>query len=223
MPTDHTADVLAAARTFVEAEGRALTNLVPQLDETLLDAIDLILASPGKVFVTGSGTSGAVARRMAHLLAVCGTPSVFVQPSDALHGTMGALVDGDVMIAISKGGASSEINQLVGAVRERGARCIALTSTPDSPLGAAADVVVVVQTPTGVDPGELIAMGSTLVTAAWGDALAYVLMRIRGYEWDQVMHTHPSGAVGQRRALPEPLEPLDFDRSRTSSEPASRA
>ncbi|WP_129336332.1 KpsF/GutQ family sugar-phosphate isomerase [Cellulomonas endophytica] len=199
------AALLEAARERVRAEGAGVSAVADQLDETFLEVVDLLHACTGKVFVTGSGTSGAVARRMAHLLAVCGTPSVFLPAMDALHGTMGAVTDGDVLVLISRGGESDELVDLGRRVKERGASVVALTAAPASTMAGIADVVAVVSSANDVDPGNVIAMGSTLVAGVWGDALAYVLMRLRGYGWDRVLHTHPAGAVGHLTDLPEEL------------------
>lgn len=200
--------VIEAARETVRREAAGVGSLADRLDDTFVDAVKIIHECEGKVFVTGAGTSGAIARRMAHLFSVCGTPSMFIQAADALHGTMGAMSPGDVLIAISRGGGSSEINELTRRAQDRGATVIALTAVLDSELGTAADLAVVVESPEGVDPGEVIAMGSTLVAAVWGDAVAYVLMRMRGYAWESVLHSHPSGAVGKLDHVPDALSPL---------------
>lgn len=204
-------ETLRTARELVRREGGGVAAVADQIDDTFLRAVDLVDACTGKVFVTGSGTSGAVARRMAHLLAVCGTPSIFLPGMDALHGTMGAVADGDLMFTISRGGESDELNDLSTRVQGRGVPVIALTAAPDSTLGRLADLTVVIDPGPEVDPGGVIAMGSTLATAVWGDALAAVLMRRRGYGWDQVLFTHPAGAVGKRAELPDALPPLGDD------------
>lgn len=206
---DSLEEMLEAARDIVTREADGVRGLADQFDESFLEAVRVIYGCTGKVFVTGAGTSGAIARRMAHLFSVCGTPSMFIQAADALHGTMGAMSRGDVLIAISRGGGSAEINELTRRAQDRGTSVIALTAAPDSELARAADVVAPVDSPPGVDPGEVIAMGSTLVAAVWGDAVAVILMRLRGYGWDSVLHSHPSGAVGQLRSLPDPLPPLN--------------
>jgi D-arabinose 5-phosphate isomerase GutQ len=203
--------LLDEARDAIRREAAGVLSVADQLDDSFPTVVRMLLECRGKVFVAGSGTSGAIARRMAHLLSVCGTPAVFIQPADALHGTMGAVAEGDLLIAISRGGGTAEINDLARRVRDRGAPVIALTAEPGSEFGQIADVVVRLTTPPGSDPGEVIAMGSTLVTAAWGDALAYVLMRLRGYGWDKVLHTHPSGAVGAISEPPPELGSLSLD------------
>jgi D-arabinose 5-phosphate isomerase GutQ len=188
---------LDAARALVRAEAAALAGLVDQVDGRLLRAAQMILGRAGKVIPVGVGTSGETARRMAHLLAVTGTPSFFLHPTDGLHGGLGAIGAGDVVIAISKGGQSSEVNEFAHRARLRGADLIVLTCDPDSVLAAEANLLVALESPDAAEPGSLISMGSTLVFAAWGDALAVVLMQARGYGWDEVLFTHPGGAVGQ--------------------------
>lgn len=201
--------LLDAARLVIRNEAAAVLAVADQIDDTFIEVVDILVQCEGKVFVTGSGTSGAIARRMAHLLAVCGTPSTFIHPMDALHGTMGALAPGDVLISISRGGESNEINDFSTRAQRRSVKVIALTAEPESSLGRLADLTVTLTTAGDSDPGGVIAMGSTLVTAVWGDALANILMRRRGYGWDQVLETHPAGAVGLITDLPEPLDRID--------------
>lgn len=198
-------NTLDAAREAVRREAAGVLAVADQINETFTQTADLLFACTGKVFIVGSGTSGAIARRMAHLLSVSGTPSVFVHPMDALHGTMGAFAAGDILIGISRGGETAEINDLMVLAQRRGLPVIALTAEPESTFGKGADITVVLTTEGEADPGGVIAMGSTLVTAVWGDALAYVLMRRKGYGWDKVLETHPAGAVGKITELPSSL------------------
>lgn len=200
--------ILDAARDAVRAEAQSVAAVADQLDDSFVEVADLLYNCSGKVWVTGSGTSGAIARRLAHLLSVCGTPAAFMHPMDALHGTMGALVEGDALIAISRGGETREINELSGYANKHGVPVVGLTAEPTSTLGTSSDITVVLTTGEGADPGGLIAMGSTLVTAVWGDALAAVLMRRREYSWDRVLESHPAGAVGLISERPEELGAL---------------
>ena len=199
---------LTTAQEAIRREASAVAAMADHLDESFLESVDLLTSCTGKVFVCGSGTSGTVGRRMAHLLSVCGTPSVFLSPMDALHGSMGAIAPGDVLIAISHGGETGELGDLMSRVRRRGVPVVLLTAAPASTLARLADVLVVFPDDQDIDPGGVIAMGSTLVVSAWGDALAYVLMRRRSYGWAEVLATHPAGAVGQITALPESLPKL---------------
>ncbi|WP_152188159.1 KpsF/GutQ family sugar-phosphate isomerase [Georgenia satyanarayanai] len=189
-------ELLQAAARFIEQEGAAVARVAAQVDESLLAVADLIREAGGKVIVTGSGTSGTIARRLAHLLSVTGTPALYQNPGDGLHGSLGVATAGDVVIAISKGGESTELAEFIRRTKDRGAKGVVLTAAPESSLAQAADAVVVIDSDSA-DPGGIIAMGSTLATAAWGDALAILLMGEGGYTWEKVLHSHPGGAVGR--------------------------
>ncbi|MBA3019530.1 SIS domain-containing protein [Propionicimonas sp.] len=198
----------SAARERIAVEASAVESVATVFDAATEQILDVLYQCAGMVFVTGSGTSGTIARRMAHLFSVSGTPSVFMQPSDALHGTMGALRDKDVLIAISKGGRSDEINDLCRRAKQRGVTVIALTSDNDAELANISDHIQLFPIADQVDPGNVIAMGSTLMHAVWGDCLAVALMRMRGYSWADVVFTHPLGAVGKIEDLPGELPSL---------------
>lgn len=189
-------ELLQAAARFIEQEGAAVARVAAQVNESLLTVADLIREAGGKVIVTGSGTSGTIARRMAHLLSVTGTPALYQNPGDGLHGSLGVATTGDVVIAISKGGESTELVEFMQRTKDRGAKGVVLTAAPESSLAKAADAVVLLDSD-AADPGGIIAMGSTLATAAWGDALAILLMSEGGYTWERVLHSHPGGAVGK--------------------------
>ncbi len=209
MSDQETASALVAAgRQRIAEEAAALRAMGDALDGSFVRAVQLIRESEGKVVTVGVGTSGPVARRLAHLLATTGTPAVYLHPGDALHGGLGAIEARDVVLAISKGGRSAELNDFARLATDRGASLLAITATADSPLSRLAEVAVVLPGTPEADPGGVVAMGSGMVVAAWGDALAIVLMQISGYGWDQVIGAHPSGAVGQRRELPAPLPAL---------------
>jgi arabinose-5-phosphate isomerase len=121
---------------------------------------------------------------------------------------LGAITKQDVVVAFSKGGHSVELNEFVSRAKRRAAAVVSVTADVCSPLGMLADIPVSLLTAEEADPGGMIAMGSTLAVAAWGDALAVTLMRLRGYSWATVLETHPNGAVGLRTALPPDLPPI---------------
>ncbi|SEB61985.1 arabinose-5-phosphate isomerase [Paramicrobacterium humi] len=198
--------IVRLAREFIDREARALANLASLIDESFVDIVERVLATPGKVITTGAGTSGIMAARLAHILAVSGTPALYLSSQDALHGGMAAITREDLVIAFSKGGQSAELTELTVRLGERGVHVIAVTEKPESPFALAAGTVVRVATdPVDADPGGLIAMGSTLVAGAWGDALATTLMAANQYDWKEVLHSHPAGIVGQQTKLPETL------------------
>lgn len=195
-------DILAVARGRLRAEADAVAALIDTVDDSLVTAASLILSGTGKLFIGGSGTSGTVARRMAHILSVTGTPSLPFSPMDGLHGASGAITAADIVLLISNGGASGEVVQLARIARGRGARVISLSRSHSTPLALLADHSVAVAVQPAADIGGIVATGITIAQSAWGDALAEVLMRGRGYTWAEFMTTHPAGAVGSLEDLP---------------------
>lgn len=195
-------DILAVARGRLRAEADAVAALIDTVDDSLVTAASLILSGTGKLFIGGSGTSGTVARRMAHILSVTGTPSLPFSPMDGLHGASGAITAADIVLLISNGGASDEVVQLARIARGRGARVISLSRSHSTPLALLADHSVAVAVQPAADIGGIVATGITIAQSAWGDALAEVLMRGRGYTWAEFMTTHPAGAVGRLEDLP---------------------
>jgi D-arabinose 5-phosphate isomerase GutQ len=189
--------VLERAHSVLESDRRAIESAAASLGQGFVDAVTMLLHAQGKTLVTGMGTSGTVARRMAHLLSCGGTPALFVSAADGLHGGLGAIAEGDVLISISKGGESEELNDFTRLARTRGARVIVMTAAANSSLAAHADCVIEIHTPPDTDPGHMMAMGSAIAASAVGDALALILMQERGYEWDRFEMTHPGGAVGK--------------------------
>ena len=194
------ASLIAKARQVVQQEARAVSALADQFDASLAQVVDLLLHCRGRILVTGAGTSHAMAQRFAHLLSCVGTPALCIGAADSLHGGAGAITMDDVVFVISKGGRSAEINQLAQIARERGAKIIAQTENPASPLAQMSDAVYPIQAAAGVDPYDMIALGSSLVNGAADDALCVLLLELRGYSREQFGMTHPSGAVGRKLA-----------------------
>jgi arabinose-5-phosphate isomerase len=185
------------ASAVLSREANALAALVTSVETGVVRVARRVLATPGKVVTTGSGTSGIMAERLAHLLSVCGTPAVYLPSMDALHGGMGAVTASDLVLGVSKTGFSVE--RLV----RRGVEVVALTENPGSPFAlAATEVVALPPTPPDADPGDMIAMASTLAVGAWGDALAVVSMALRGHTMQDVVDSHPAGGVGARGRQP---------------------
>lgn len=192
------ARIRALAAEVVEREGAAVASLAEQLPDTFTDAVRLLLECRGKVLVSGSGTSHAVALRFAHLLSCVGTPALFLHPGDSQHGASGAVASGDVWMGLSKGGETTEVVFLAGIAHKRGAKVVAITEKPDSSLGRLADVVLQVVAPEGVDPFGMVATGSSLFSSAFCDAICVALLELRGYSIDDFGETHPGGAVGHK-------------------------
>jgi arabinose-5-phosphate isomerase len=200
MPNVLSEDVwVQRAQEIVTREAEAVQALAGQMrDSGLAAVLDLLLACEGHVLVTGAGTSHAMAQRLAHLFSCSGTPALCISAADALHGGAGAVRPGDVVYVISKGGRSEEVNRFVAIARSRGAKIVAQTEAPASPLAQQSDAVYHVQTEGDVDPYGMVATGSSLVNGAAGDALCVLLLDLRGYSKEAFGETHPGGAVGMR-------------------------
>jgi D-arabinose 5-phosphate isomerase GutQ len=190
--------MLERTRQIVESEAKAVCALKDQLTEELVRIVEMIMNCNGHVLTAGAGTSWAIAERFAHLLACCGTPALFVNAANAIHGGSGAIKAEDIVYVISKGGQSVELNKFVKIAKDRGAKIIAHTEKPDSELGRLGDAVYHIVAPEEVDPYGMIATGSSLVNAAACDALCVLLLELRGYTKEHFGQTHPGGAVGEK-------------------------
>src|SRR6195952_763177 len=147
------------AGAVLSRESAALSALVGAVESSVVAVARQMIEVQGKVVTTGSGTSGIMAERLAHLLSVCGTPAVYLPSMDALHGGMGAITTSDLVIAISKTGRSQELTNLGERLGRRGIHVVALTESPHSPFAiAAGSVAALPPTPADADPGDLIAM-----------------------------------------------------------------
>ncbi|MEY2604955.1 MAG: hypothetical protein QOH31_2764 [Verrucomicrobiota bacterium] len=190
-------DCLQRARQVIVDESAAVLSAAESLDQKFVDVAQVLLACSGKVLITGSGTSGTIAKRAAHLFSVGGTPSLYLSPDDGLHGGLGVLRKNDVVIAISKGGASKELNQFCSRAHALAAAVIVITAAAESELANMADHVLQLRLPVQSDLGTVVATGSSLAAAALLDALVEVTRAARGYSWTDFFFTHPSGAVGK--------------------------
>jgi len=196
-------ELVTLAGSVLSRESAALSALVGATETTVVEVARRVLAIGGKVVTTGSGTSGIMADRLAHLLSVCGTPAVYLPSMDALHGGMGAITRSDLVLAISKTGRSAEMTELVSRLVDRGVEVVAITENPASPFAGSASVVAPLPvTAPDADPGDMIALASTLAVGAWGDALAVVTMAMRGHTLRDVVDSHPAGGVGHRGLQP---------------------
>lgn len=186
------------AAQVTEAEIRAVEAIKGLFTQQVLsDVAKLFAGCQGKVLVTGSGTSGAVAARAAHLLSVCGTPAFHLSPGDGLHGGLGVLTEHDIILAFSKGGSSLELNEFCQRGRTLANHLVVVTANPGSPLSQSADHVLHIPLEQDCDLGGVIATGCTLSFSALTDVLVEITRRLRGYEWESFFYTHPAGAVGK--------------------------
>ncbi|HTB62666.1 MAG TPA: KpsF/GutQ family sugar-phosphate isomerase, partial [Opitutales bacterium] len=193
--------VLAAGRAVLTAEAAALQSVISRLDESFAGVVELIHRSSGKVVVTGIGKSALVAHSIAATLCSLGTPAVYLHAGEAAHGDIGIVAKGDVVILVSKSGATPELVRLAPALRSLGAKLVALTSNLRSPLANEADAVLDAQVAREADPLGLAPTSSALVALAVGHALAAALAQARGFTAEDFARTHPSGQLGRNLLL----------------------
>jgi arabinose-5-phosphate isomerase len=190
-------EILEQAKEMIRAEGKAIIDIADQLGDSFVEAVRLVSECNSRILITGAGTSGTIARRMAHLFATCGMPAFFVNAADALHGPSAAVAPGDILIALSKAGKSAEINQFARVARQRGGEVISMTWEPESELAQLSNVVLVIRPDTKGEGEGVLPFGSTLANGAVGDALCLVAKRIRGFDLSVLTQTHPSGATAE--------------------------
>ena len=189
---------IAAAREVLTIEARAITDLIPRVDASFEQAIQIILQCRGRVVVSGIGKSGHIARKIASTLASTGTPAFFVHPAEASHGDLGMVTRDDVFLALSNSGESAEVLTLIPVLKRQGAKLLALTGDPGSTLGREADVHLYAGAAQEACPLNLAPTASTTAALALGDANAVALMRARGFTQDEFALSHPGGALGRR-------------------------
>jgi arabinose-5-phosphate isomerase len=185
-------DLVRLARKVISDDAEAILAVLPSVDAAFVASAEVLAKCDGKILVTGSGTSGAIANRAAHLLSVGGTPAFYLSPADGLHGGLGVLRPNDVVLAISKGGSSKELNEFCERARTLSACLVAITSDERSRLAELSDHVLKLTLPAHTDLGSVMATGSSLAAAALTDALVETSRIMRGYSWEQVLFTHPS-------------------------------
>lgn len=191
-------DSLTLARRVLRIEAEAILSLMARLDDAFRQAVALILASPGRVIVSGLGKSGHIARKIAATLASTGTPAYFVHAAEAVHGDLGMIAKDDVVIALSNSGENDELLTIVPLIKRQGGRLIAVTGNAESSLAREADVHLDAHVAEEACPLNLAPTASTTVALALGDALAVVLLDARGFSVSDFARSHPGGALGRK-------------------------
>jgi arabinose-5-phosphate isomerase len=189
----------------LETEAAAIRGLVGQLDERFDRAVELMRGCAGRVVCTGMGKSGLVLKKVAATLASTGTPSFFLHPAEAVHGDLGMIVPGDVVLAASYSGTTEELLRLVETLKRLGVPLVAMTANAASPLARHADLHLPVAIDREACPLGLAPTASTTATLAMGDALAMALVEARGFTREDFARLHPAGQLGKRLLKVEQL------------------
>src|SRR6516164_5823901 len=199
MPTEN--EWLAAARAAMTIEAEAIARAAERLDGELVRAVELILAHPGKVVVTGIGKSGHIARKIVATLCSTGTAAVFLHPAEAVHGDLGIYTPGDPTVLVSNRGASAELQALVPLLHQFRSPLIGILGNSSSPLAAQMDVLLDASVEREADPHNLAPTASAVTALALGHALAIALMTARNFTPEEFSRFHPGGQLGRNLKL----------------------
>ena len=188
-------DIISAKKT-IETEIIALREMENSFDENLTKALDILENTKGRIIVTGMGKSGHIARKIAATLASTGSPSFFVHPAEASHGDLGMLTSNDSVIAISNGGESKELSDILAYCKRYEIPLIAMTKNADSSLGKAGDYLLKLPSSAEACPIGMAPTSSTTATLVLGDVLAVALMERKGFNKIDYKQRHPGGKLG---------------------------
>jgi arabinose-5-phosphate isomerase len=193
--------ILQRAKDVLNIEAKGIVSLVDRLDDVFLRAVELLHGCCGKVVVTGMGKSGLIGRKIAATLSSTGTPAFFLHAGDAVHGDLGMVMKGDVVLAVSNSGETEEILKLLPHFKLNGLKVVVMTGKPDSTLGKAGDAVIDVGVNEEACPLGLAPTASTTASLAMGDALAVVLLEKKGFKEEDFAVRHPGGILGRKLLL----------------------
>jgi arabinose-5-phosphate isomerase len=196
---------LETAKRVLRVESEAIASLIDRLDARFEKAVELLHACKGRVVVTGLGKSGLVGRKLAATFASTGTPALFLHTGEALHGDLGMLTAGDVMLAISASGETAELIELLETVKRLGVPLLALTANPKSTLAQASNIVLDIAVKEEACSLNLAPTASTAAAMAMGDALAIALLERRGFNKQDFAALHPGGRLGNKLRRVESL------------------
>jgi arabinose-5-phosphate isomerase len=193
-----TVNALDLARKVLKTEADAILGLMERLDGDFERAVQLLYECPGRVIVTGMGKSGIICRKIAATLSSTGTSAIFLHPAEAIHGDLGIVREGDVVLALSHSGETEELVRLLESIKRIGARLIAMTGNPASTLARAADVTLNCGIAEEACPMNLVPTASTTAALALGDAIAMTLLVRKGFREEDFASLHPGGKLGRR-------------------------
>ncbi len=193
------------AKDIVRREADAVRMVADRLDDTFAAIVDRILGLPGRVVTAGMGKAGIIAQKISATLSSTGTPSIYLHPAEAIHGDLGRVVGGDLLLALSKSGETEEVLRLLGPVKAADCAVVAITQSRESTLGRHADQVLELGPIEEVGPHQLAPSASTTAMLALGDALALVVQDGRNFGPEEFARFHPGGDLGRRLMRVEEL------------------
>ncbi len=193
--------IIEEARKVIRIEADALMALADSINGDFEKAVRLVLSTKGRVVVTGMGKSGLIGQKIASTMASTGTPAFFLHPAEGIHGDLGMIMKGDVVIAISNSGETEEVVRILPIIKRIGASLVSMSGNPKSTLAKAGDVFLDISVKEEACPLGLAPTASTTATLAMGDALAVALLIERGFRPEDFALFHPGGSLGKKLLL----------------------
>lgn len=190
--------VLETAKRVLASEGQAILKLIERLDERFVQAVEMLSECRGRVVITGMGKSGIIAKKIASTMASGGIPSLFLHPAEGVHGDLGMIASGDVVVALSNSGETGELVALLPYIKRLGVGLIAMTGNTVSTLAKRSDVVLDVSVEAEASEIGPMPTSSTAASLAMGDALALALIERKGFRQEDFVILHPAGGLGRR-------------------------
>ena len=194
-------EIIQFATQIIENEANAINSLKAKLDDDFAETVALILENKGNLVFSGIGKSALIAQKIVATMNSTGTTAVFMHAADAIHGDLGIVREGDIVVILSKSGETPEIKMLVPLIKLRGNKIVAMVGNRQSYLAAQADFVLDVTVDEEAMPGSLAPTSSTTAQLVMGDALALILMKCRGFSTADFAKFHPGGALGKQLYL----------------------
>ncbi len=191
-------NIIKRAKEVLKIEARSILQLVDKIDDNFARAVNLICKSKGRVIITGIGKSGLIGRKIVATLTSTGTPALFLHPVEGIHGDLGIVTRGDILLAISNSGETGELMPIINSVRHTGAPIIAFTGNMTSTLARVSDIVIDVSVEKEACPFGLAPTSSSTAALAIGDALAIVLIDEKQFKEKDFYRFHPGGNLGTR-------------------------
>jgi arabinose-5-phosphate isomerase len=197
----NTQEIINKGKEVIRIEAEAVANLSESINEEFVKAVEIISECTGRVVLTGMGKSGLIARKIVATLNSTGTASIYLHPTDALHGDLGMVRKEDVVMIVSKSGSTEEISNLIPMLKRLKVKLIAMCGNKESKLAEESDIFLNISVREEACPHDLAPTSSTTATLVMGDALSVALLQKRGFTAEDFAFLHPGGSLGKRLSL----------------------
>jgi len=191
-------NIVEIGKKVLATEAKAIDNAITRIDHEFERAVNTLYNARGRIVITGMGKSGLIGKKISATLTSTGTPSVFLHPSEALHGDIGIILNDDVIMAISTSGETFEVIRLLDFIKRIGVKLISLVGNPNSTLARESDVFINCGVEKEACPIGLVPSTSTTLALAVGDAISIALMEKKGFSEEDFRFYHPGGSIGKK-------------------------